>query len=86
MTGGSGQALPRLVQIDDILCLCLRAQRIAGRVNSMRCGRLVLQLPAGPDYPHRVKTHARTHEYPDSSTLWGSEQRPQQKRSLHVPI
>ncbi len=51
MPGGSGQALPRPGQIDDILCLCLRAQRIACRVYTVRCGKLVLQLPAGPNHP-----------------------------------
>ena len=86
MSGGLGQALLRPGQIDDILCLCLRAQRIAGHVNTVRSGRLILQLPACPDHPHRVKAHVRTHEYPEGGTLWESEQRHQQKRSIHVPI
>ncbi len=52
-------------QIDDILCL--HAQRIVGRDNTVRYGRRILQLPAGPDRPHYVKAHVRIHEYPDGT-------------------
>lgn len=57
--------LLRPQQIDDILCL--HAQRIVGRDNTVRYGKRILQRPAGPDRPHYVKAHVRIHEYPDGT-------------------
>ena len=58
-------ALVRPGQIDDILCL--HAERTVGRDNTVRYGKRVLQLPAGPERPHYVKAQVRVHEYPDGT-------------------
>ena len=39
----------------------------AVRDNTVRYGRRVLQLPAGPERPHYVKARVRVHEYPDGT-------------------
>ena len=57
--------LVRPDQIDDILCL--HAERVVGRDNTVRYARRVLQLPAGPARPHYVKAQVRVHDYPDGS-------------------
>ncbi len=57
--------LVRPDQIDDILCL--HAERVVARDNTVRYARRVLQLPAGPDRPHYVKAKVRVHEYPDGT-------------------
>ena len=58
-------ALVRPDQIDDILCL--HAERVVARDNTVRYARRLLQLPAGPHRPHYVKAHVRVHEYPDGT-------------------
>ena len=57
--------LVRPGQVDDILCL--HAERVVGRDNTVRYARRVLQLPAAPDRPHYVKAQVRVHEYPDGT-------------------
>ena len=57
--------LARPDQIDDILCL--HAQRVVARDNTVRYGKRLLQLPARPDRPHYVKARVRVHEYPDAT-------------------
>ena len=57
--------LARPGQVDDILCL--HAERVVGRDNTVRYARRVLQLPATPDRPHYVKAAVRVHEYPDGT-------------------
>lgn len=57
--------LARPDQVDDILCL--HAERVVGRDNTVRYARRVLQLPAGPDRPHYVKAKVRVHDYPDGT-------------------
>ena len=57
--------LARPDQIDDILCL--HAQRVVARDNTVRYGKRLLQLPARPDRPHYVKARVRVHEYPDDT-------------------
>ena len=52
-------------QIDDILCI--HAERIVGRDNTVRYANRVLQLPAGPHRPHYVKAKVRVHEYPNDT-------------------
>ena len=55
--------LARPDQIDDILCL--HAERTVARDSTVRYGRRILQIPAGPGRPHYVKVRVRVHEYPD---------------------
>ena len=57
--------LTRPNQIDDFLCL--HAQRVVARDNTVRYGKRILQLPAGPDRPHYVKARVRIHDYPDGT-------------------
>ena len=57
--------LARPGQVDDILCL--HAERVVGRDNTVRYARRILQLPATPDRPHYVKAAVRVHEYPDGT-------------------
>ena len=55
--------LTRRDQIDDILCI--HQERVVGCDNTVRYGKRVLQIPAGPSRPHYVKARVRVHEYPD---------------------
>ena len=54
--------LVRPDQIDDFLCL--HAERVVARDNTVRYGNRVLQLPAGPHRPHYVKAHVRPARVP----------------------
>lgn len=47
--------------------LCIHEERIVARDNTIRFGKLTLQLPAGPDRPHYVKARVKVHRYPDDT-------------------
>jgi len=47
--------------------LCIHKERIVARDNTIRLGKLTLQLPAGPDRPHYVKARVKVHRYPDDT-------------------
>ena len=68
-----GAALPEsgFVEIADpellTETLCIHENRIVARDNTIRFGKLTLQLPAGPDRPHYVKARVKVHRYPDDT-------------------
>ena len=43
------------------------SERTVGRDNTVRYGKRILQLPAGPHRPYYVKAQVRVHEYPDGT-------------------
>lgn len=51
------------VALADILCH--QEERVVGNDNTVRYGRLALQIPPSPWRPHFVKAKVRVHRYPD---------------------
>jgi transposase len=53
--------------------LCIHEDRIVGNDNTVKWGRLSLQLPPSRLRPHFVRTTVRVHAYPDGrlAVLWG---------------
>jgi transposase len=51
------------VALADILCH--QEERVVGNDNTVRYGRLTLQIPPSPWRPHFVKAKVRVHRYPD---------------------
>lgn len=53
--------------------LCVQEDRIVGNDNTVKWGRLSLQLPPSRLRPHFVRTTVRVHAYPDGplAVLWG---------------
>ncbi|HEX4365219.1 MAG TPA: ISNCY family transposase [Rhodopila sp.] len=53
--------------------LCIQEDRIVGNDNTVKWGRLSLQLPPSRLRPHFVRTTVRVHAYPDGrfAVLWG---------------
>ena len=47
--------------------LCVHEERVVARDNTIRLGKLTLQLPAGSDRPHYVKAKVSVHVYPDGT-------------------
>ena len=47
--------------------LCVHEERVVARDNTIRLGKLTLQLPASPERPHYVKARVKVHRYPDDT-------------------